>query len=121
MATEIKALDAQEKRAISILIGAIEAQPERNDPDLMAPVEILSKYISGPTGNLFYLAKMAFDDIPPSIKGAIHDDAVALASQRISSTRRQPAHTGSINRQTPTSARKKGGHASPYLAAIQGG
>ena len=56
-------LKAHERDAIGLLIEAIEAQPQKDERELVTSVRVLRQYLESPSHRLFSLAKVAFDDI----------------------------------------------------------
>lgn len=119
MTTGVLTLSEHERDAILLLIGAIEAQPEKDHAELTTSVRILQQYLAAPSHRLFSLAKIAFDDIEPEVKAAIRAGAVEAAHKNASAMRTRVS-LKSITTKLNT-GKKKLHHATAFLAALQRG
>ena len=119
MTTGILTLSEHDRDAITLLIQAIEAQPEKDAGELMTSVRILRQYLGSPSHRLFSLAKIAFDDIDPAVKDAIRGDAIQIAHRNATAMRTQVSLKSITTKLSQ--GKKKVHHASPFLAALQRG
>lgn len=119
MTTGVLTLGDHERDAVTLLIEAIEAQPEKDSGELKTSACILRQYLGSPSHRLFSLAKIAFDDIDPAVKDAIRSSAIQIAHHNAAAMRTQ-ASLKSITTKL-SQGKKKTHHATPFLAALQRG
>ncbi|MEI6557288.1 MAG: hypothetical protein WCO00_02695 [Rhodospirillaceae bacterium] len=112
-------LSDHERDAVTLLIAAIEAQPDHDATELKTSARILRQYLGAPSYRLFSLAKIAFDDIEPGVKEAIRGSAIQLAYLNAAAQRTQSSLKTITSKLS--GGRKKSRHATPFLAALQRG
>lgn len=111
-------LNQRERSALKVLIGAIESHPESDDPDLKMSAKTLNEYLDNPSDWLRSIAKMAFDDIDPAVRGAIKDNSIEIAKATSSlQDSPQPPESDTINIQ-PRTKKEAPSHSSAFLAVL---
>ncbi|MEI8393638.1 MAG: hypothetical protein WCF85_02805 [Rhodospirillaceae bacterium] len=103
-----------DRAAIELLIQAIQKQDGAPSSEIKLAIGMLRKYIDSPSQRQFVLAKMAFDELDPSVRLAIHKEASSIAVQSAGAIR---ARLSAMSERLVV-VRKKQFAVSPLLSAL---